>query len=81
VILNLAIVAPVAGMGADLFESYVGSIVAAIAIGVLMKDPQRAASAIVLPLLIAASGIIASIVGVAYVSLPGALSVPWSYRA
>jgi len=74
-------VGDVAGMGADLFESYVGSIVAAIAIGVLMKDPQRAASAIVLPLLIAASGIIASIVGVAYVSLPGALSVPWSYRA
>jgi len=60
-------VGDVAGMGADLFESYVGSIVAAMAIGVLMKDPARAASAVVLPLLVAAVGIVASIFGIAYV--------------
>ena len=60
-------VGDVAGMGADLFESYVGSIVAAMAIGVLSKDPVRSTSAILLPLCVAASGIVASIVGVLYV--------------
>lgn len=52
-------VGDVAGMGADLFESYVGSVVAAMAIGVL----GRGLSGIVLPLLLAAAGIVASIIG------------------
>lgn len=56
-------VGDVAGMGADLFESYVGSIVAAMAIGVMMKDRSSALTAILLPLVIAAAGIIACILG------------------
>ncbi|QUL99463.1 MAG: sodium-translocating pyrophosphatase [Candidatus Fermentithermobacillus carboniphilus] len=60
-------VGDVAGMGADLFESYVGSIIAAMAIGVMMKDPQDAMAAIVLPLLVAAAGVVASIIGTFFV--------------
>ncbi len=58
-------VGDVAGMGADLFESYVGSVVAAMAIAVVDQaiDPKLA----VLPLLIAAGGIIASIIGTRFV--------------
>ena len=52
-------VGDVAGMGADLFESYVGSIIAAMAIGVLVFE----GNAIVFPLIIAAIGIISSIIG------------------
>jgi len=51
-----------AGMGADLFESYVGSIIAAMAIGVTTTDCVACLS---LPLLLAAMGLIASIVAVA----------------
>jgi len=51
-------VGDVAGMGADLFESYVGSIVAAMAIGALTFGLNGVA----LPMLIAASGILAAIV-------------------
>ena len=52
-------VGDVAGMGADLFESYVGSIIAAMAIGVVAFGIMGAT----VPLLIAAAGIIASIIG------------------
>ena len=58
-------VGDVAGMGADLFESYVGSVVAAMAIAVV--DKQIDASLAVLPLLIAAGGVIASIIGTRFV--------------
>ncbi len=52
-------VGDVAGMAADLFESYVGSIIAAMAIGfVLFRQ-----NGLLLPLVIAASGLLASIVG------------------
>ena len=51
-------VGDVAGMGADLFESYVGSIIAAMAIGVTMSNKVAYMSA---PILIAAFGIFASI--------------------
>ena len=60
-------VGDVAGMGADLFESYVDSIIAtitlcavAIAAGVVANE----ATAWYLPLMVAAGGIIASIIGV-----------------
>jgi K(+)-stimulated pyrophosphate-energized sodium pump len=58
-------VGDVAGMGADLFESYVGAIIAAMAIAVVDDkiDPALA----VLPLLIAAGGVIASIIGTRFV--------------
>jgi K(+)-stimulated pyrophosphate-energized sodium pump len=56
-------VGDVAGMGADLFESYVGSIIAAITIGVV----QIGMAGVVLPMLVAATGIIASIIGTFFV--------------
>lgn len=62
-------VGDVAGMGADLFESYVGSIIAAMAMGVLMTDPQDALFAIILPLLVAAGGVVASILGTFFVRM------------
>jgi len=57
-------VGDVAGMGADLFESYVGSIIAASALGVTMKFLGNDAAGFVgLPFLIAGGGIIASLIG------------------
>jgi K(+)-stimulated pyrophosphate-energized sodium pump len=57
-------VGDVAGMGADLFESYVGSIIAAASLGVVMTSASADMLAYVgLPFLIAAGGIIASLIG------------------
>jgi len=57
-------VGDVAGMGADLFESYVGSIIAASALGVTMKIMGGNTEGFVgLPFLIAGGGIIASLMG------------------
>ena len=58
-------VGDVAGMGADLFESYVGSIIAAMSIGVFTFTGLEG---ILLPLLLAATGIIASLIGTRFVS-------------
>jgi len=55
-----------AGMGADLFESYVGSVIATVAIGAtssVIPEATRAAH-MQLPLMIVAFGAIASILGV-----------------
>lgn len=52
-------VGDVAGMGADLFESYVGSLVSAVTLGVVVYKEAGA----VFPLVIAALGILASILG------------------
>jgi K(+)-stimulated pyrophosphate-energized sodium pump len=60
-------VGDVAGMGADLFESYVGSIIATMALAILLPSAATNASLTVLPLLIAAAGIIASILSVVFV--------------
>ncbi|UCD03449.1 MAG: sodium-translocating pyrophosphatase, partial [Candidatus Aenigmatarchaeota archaeon] len=57
-------VGDVAGMGADLFESYVDSIIAAMAIGVLIT---AFANAVMLPMLLAGLGIIVSIIGTLFV--------------
>lgn len=57
-------VGDVAGMGADLFESYVGSIIAAIALAVSLN---LGTNGIILPILIAAAGIVASIIGTFFV--------------
>ncbi len=59
-------VGDVAGMGADLYESYVGSIISACALGVAAMNGSF--SAMALPLLIAAVGIICSIFGTFLVS-------------
>ena len=57
-------VGDVAGMGADLFESYVGSIVATIVLGYFaFKDGGNLMNATVAPLALAGLGIISSIVG------------------
>jgi len=57
-----------AGMGADLFESYVGSIIACLALAYAWKlDPAKAAMAdkgMLLPLYLAAAGLICSLLGV-----------------
>ncbi len=55
-------VGDVAGMGADLFESYVGSIIATMALGVALG-----ATYVMFPLLIAAAGILSSLVGMLFV--------------
>ncbi|MCF7887056.1 MAG: sodium-translocating pyrophosphatase [Candidatus Omnitrophica bacterium] len=57
-------VGDVAGMGADLFESYVGSIVAAMALAAAAKLGSRG---IITPLLLATGGIIASLLGYFFV--------------
>ncbi|MBN2799836.1 MAG: sodium-translocating pyrophosphatase [Deltaproteobacteria bacterium] len=58
-------VGDVAGMGADLFESYVGAIIGAMVLGYGFSAGADVASVgpIVLPLLVAAAGILASIAG------------------
>ena len=56
-------VGDVAGMGADLFESYVGSIVSAITLGAVYYQTPGA----VFPLLLAAVGIAAAIIGTFFV--------------
>lgn len=54
-------VGDVAGMGADLFESYVGSIIAAMTIGATIAKVTGNFGYLIAPLLIAALGIITSI--------------------
>lgn len=56
-------VGDIAGMGADLFESYVNSIIAAMAIGAIFAGM----AGVMYPLLLAAVGIIASILGTFFV--------------
>ncbi|RKY84765.1 sodium-translocating pyrophosphatase [candidate division KSB1 bacterium] len=55
-----------AGMGADLFESYVGSVVATIVIGATFANPERWMS---LPILIIAVGTLASLLATFFVRL------------
>lgn len=59
-------VGDVAGMGADLFESYVGAIIGAMVIGATFYD-YIGINGIVLPLAIAAVGIVVSIIGTFFV--------------
>ena len=62
-------VGDVAGMGADLFESYVGAIIGTMVLGLGFVGAQGASfGPIILPMLIAAAGIIASILGTFAVS-------------
>ena len=58
-------VGDVAGMGADLFESYVGAIVSALTLGVAGVTFTEAfkGSAVIFPLVLSAVGILASIIG------------------
>lgn len=57
-------VGDVAGMGADLYESYVGSILAAFALGAAAYgESGKVWNAMLLPILVAAVGIVCSILG------------------
>lgn len=56
-------VGDVAGMGADLFESYVGSLVSALTLGTTVA----AVSGVLYPLAVAGCGLIASIIGTFFV--------------
>ncbi|HKK70566.1 MAG TPA: sodium-translocating pyrophosphatase [Candidatus Krumholzibacteria bacterium] len=61
-------VGDVAGMGADLFESYVGSLIATMTLGAFLYAGQEFMSSMVLlPLGIAALGIVSSIIGTFFV--------------
>lgn len=59
-------VGDVAGMGADLYESYCGSILATAALGAaaFMTNPDMQFNAILAPLLIAAFGVVLSLLGI-----------------
>ena len=65
-------VGDVAGMGADLFESYVGSIVAPIAYAaIVFAARDYAAEAVIFPLAVAAAGMLAAIIGSFFVRVTG----------
>ncbi len=61
-------VGDVAGMGSDLFESYVGSIISALTLAVVAAANSNGAfsaeTAAIFPLLLSAVGIIASVIGI-----------------
>ncbi len=58
-------VGDVAGMGADLYESYTGSILSSAALGAsAFYASQYALNAVILPMVIAAVGMLASIIGI-----------------
>ncbi len=56
-------VGDVAGMGADLFESYVDSIIATMMLGAALTYWSSSQDAVIFPIFIAALGIIASLLG------------------
>ncbi len=67
-------VGDVAGMGADLFESYVGSIISAMVLGAVFIGTggftgDNSLNAVLLPLILAATGIITSIIGSFFVKV------------
>lgn len=64
-------VGDVAGMGADLFESYVGSIIGTMVLGAFVTSaiPSFNLGAVYLPLVLAAVGIIMSIIGTFFVKV------------
>ncbi|MDP3830623.1 MAG: V-type H(+)-translocating pyrophosphatase, partial [Ignavibacteriaceae bacterium] len=68
-------VGDVAGMGADLFESYVGSIIGTMVLGAAFfvlpefKDHFSGLGAVLLPLMIAGVGIVMSIIGTFFVKV------------
>ena len=61
-------VGDVAGMGSDIFESYCGSMIASIAIAYTLESQDM----MMLPLVLASTGLIASIIGIFIVKLQSA---------
>ncbi len=64
-------VGDVAGMGADLFESYVGSVIAAMIIGLTAFSQELSFNAVIYPLVLISLGTLASIIGSLYVQFFG----------
>jgi len=68
-------VGDVAGMGADLFESYVGSIIGAMVLGAtflaLPSFDGKGLNAVILPLALGSLGVLASIAGTFFVRVKG----------
>jgi K(+)-stimulated pyrophosphate-energized sodium pump len=69
-------VGDVAGMGADLFESYVGSLIGAMVLGAafvsipaISQDGYSGLGPVLLPMLLAGVGIVASIIGTFFVKV------------
>ena len=63
-------VGDVAGMGADLFESFVGSIIGTMVLGAFIITPEFGGiGAVYLPLVLAAIGIVMSIIGTFFVKV------------
>ncbi len=68
-----------AGMGADLFESYVGSVVATAVIGAALATAEgRTMPFVLLPLALIALGLIASVIGVFSIRLFRQLDPQWA---
>ncbi len=60
-------VGDVAGMGADLFESYIGAIVSSMILGIAWALSSKSLNPVFLPMILAGFGIIASIIGTLFV--------------
>ncbi len=69
-------VGDVAGMGADLFESYIGAILATMLVGLHVDwATTNSNAALIFPLLVSAVGIVAAIIGMAVVRTKNAAGV------
>jgi len=63
-------VGDVAGMGADLFESYAGSIIGCMVLGITVSAPSEVQLRLaILPLIAAGTGVVASLIGTLFVHL------------
>ncbi|HLC36779.1 MAG TPA: sodium-translocating pyrophosphatase [archaeon] len=71
-------VGDVAGMGADLFESYVGSIIAAMAIGLVVYTNTM--NGLLFPLVLVSVGLIASLIGTFIVRVDKSQNVTSSFQ-
>jgi K(+)-stimulated pyrophosphate-energized sodium pump len=67
-----------AGMGADIFESYCGSVIATIFIGSTLAS--NATSAMILPILIITIGLVASVVGILSMNALKGIDPAWALR-
>ncbi len=66
-------VGDVAGMGSDIFESYCGSMIASIAIAATLTT-ENSQNMMLLPLMLASIGLIASVIGIIIVKVCSSLS-------
>lgn len=71
-------VGDVAGMGADLFESYIGAILATMLVGLHVEWGMQ--QAVLYPLLVSAIGIVATLIGMAFVRTKSAAGVQMALK-